>query len=164
MLGFRRYFTLENKVIKALYDLSRNIPKEWKSIDLRVVRRGDDQSPAGATSSALYGAAFQVQGSNIRAANNHVIQSFGAMITKSIQRRVWDLQPVGVHDWRVCPMQVHDEVMCVTKPDTVDELAEVIRTELLGWREKVPLLYMEWHKDMSSWAEKSDENSPAERM
>ncbi len=31
-LGFRRYFTLENKICKALFDLARNIPKHWKTV------------------------------------------------------------------------------------------------------------------------------------
>lgn len=164
MLGFKRFFTLENRVIKSLYELSRNTPKEWRSMDCRVVRRDRVQEAHGAVSSALYGAAFQVQAANIRAANNHVIQSFGAMITKRIQRQAWELQPSGVNDWVVCPMQVHDEIMCVTRPDKVDPLADIIREELKKVRKMVPLLYMEWHRDMPSWAEKSDEDNPKEVM
>ena len=31
-LGFRRYFTLENKICKALFDLARNVPQHWRDV------------------------------------------------------------------------------------------------------------------------------------
>ena len=30
-LGFRRYFSLENKICHALFDLARNVPKHWRA-------------------------------------------------------------------------------------------------------------------------------------
>jgi hypothetical protein len=153
-LGFRRYFTLENRIAKALYDLARNVPAAWRSLSFTVVRRDRDQTPAGAVSSALYGAAFQIQASTIRAANNHLIQSPGAMITKALQRRIWDLQPHGVHDWYVAPMNVHDEVLSVTHPDYVEEVTKVTVEVVESFRDRVPLIGMDWVRDMENWAGK----------
>jgi DNA polymerase I-like protein with 3'-5' exonuclease and polymerase domains len=154
-LGFRRYFTLENRIAKALYDLARNVPAAWRSLSFTVVRRDRDQTPAGAVSSALYGAAFQIQASTIRAANNHLIQSPGAMITKALQRRIWDLQPHGVHDWYVAPMNVHDEVLSVTHPDYVEEVTKVTVEVVESFRDRVPLIGMDSRvRDMENWAGK----------
>jgi hypothetical protein len=153
-LGFRRYFTLENKIAKALYDLAHNTPVAWRKLDWKVVRRDREQTPAGAISSALYGAAFQIQASIIRAANNHLIQSPGAMITKQLQRNIWDLQPHGVNSWRVAPINVHDEVLSVTAPDAVDEITEVTVKTVESFRDQVPLIGMDWVKSMENWAGK----------
>jgi hypothetical protein len=153
-LGFRRYFTMENKIAKALYDLAHNTPKAWRGLPWKVVRRDREQTPAGAISSALYGAAFQIQASTIRAANNHLIQSPGAMITKELQRRIWDIQPHGVQDWRVAPMNVHDEVLSVTHPDYVEDVTEVTVEVVESYRERVPLIGMSWVRSMENWAGK----------
>ena len=153
-LGFRRYFTIENKIAKALYDLAHNVPVPWRQLDFEVVRRDKKQTPAGAASSALYGAAFQVQAANIRAANNHLIQSLGAVITKRLQRRIWDHQPHGVNEWHVAPMNVHDEVMCVTLPRLVEELTATVIEVVESYRGQVPLIAMKWIKDLSDWAGK----------
>jgi len=154
-LGFRRYFTLENKIAKALYDLAHNTPKAWRRLEGTVVRRDREQSAAGAVSSALYGAAFQIQASTIRAANNHLIQSPGAVITKHLQRRIWDLQPHGVNDWKVAPMNVHDEVLSVTDPEFVEAVAEVVVEVVESYREMVPLIGMSWQTSIDNWAGKS---------
>ncbi len=110
-LGFKRYFTLENMICKALFNLARNTPQEWKDYTVKVVRRDREQTAAGAVASALYGAAFQMQAKNMRAANNHLIQSPGAEITKEVQRKIWDIQPQGAHPVVVAPMNIHDEIM-----------------------------------------------------
>lgn len=153
-LGFRRYFTLENRIAKALYDLARDVPKAWRKLDFEVVRRDRTQTPAGAVSSALYGAAFQIQASTIRAANNHLIQSPGAMITKQLQRNIWDLQPYGVNDWVVALMNVHDEVLSVTSPDAVDAVTDVVVKTVESFRPQVPLIGMDWVKSMENWGGK----------
>lgn len=153
-LGFRRYFTLENRIAKALYDLATNVPKPWRRLDFEVVRRDRTQTPAGAVSSALYGAAFQIQASTIRAANNHLIQSPGAMITKQLQRKIWDLQPAGVHEWLVAPMNVHDEVLSVTAKWMIDAVTAVVVEVVESFRDKVPLIGMDWVKSMLDWAGK----------
>jgi DNA polymerase I-like protein with 3'-5' exonuclease and polymerase domains len=153
-LGFRRYFTLENKIAKAIYDLARNVPRQWRKLDWKVVRRDREQTPAGAISSALYGAAFQIQAAIIRAANNHLIQSPGAVITKHLQRRIWDVQPSGVNPWRVAPINVHDEVLSVTDPTYVDEVTDIVVEVVESYRDKVPLIGMKWIKSMANWAGK----------
>lgn len=154
-LGFRRYFTLENKIAKVLYDLACDVPKAWHRISLEVVRRDRKQTMAGAVSSALYGAAFQLQASNIRAGNNHLIQSPGAMITKHVQRAIWDIQPHGVNEWHVAPMNIHDEVLSVTRPDLIDLVAQTVVAVVESYRDRVPLIGMKWILDMDNWAGKS---------
>jgi hypothetical protein len=109
-LAFNRYFTLENRICKALFLLASDPPKSWLEIKLKVVRRDRMQTASGAVRSALYAAAFALQASNMRAAANHEIQSFGALITKRVQRKIWDLQPPGVLEWLVQPLNVHDEI------------------------------------------------------
>ena len=94
-LGFRRYFTLENTICQALFNLARNVPAEWRACKVKLVRRDRVQTASGAVSSALDGAAFQMQAANMRAAANHEIQSPGADGMKAVQRRLWDLQPAG---------------------------------------------------------------------
>jgi len=153
-LGFRRYFTLENMIAKQLFDLAHDVPKAWRRLDYKVVRRDREQTPAGAMSSALYAAAFQIQASNIRAANNHLIQSPGAMITKDLQRAIWDLQPCGVGEWIVAPLNIHDEVLSVTKPEYIDRVAEIVIEVVESYRDRVPLIGMKWVKNMSNWAGK----------
>ena len=154
MLGFRRYFTLENRISHALFDLARNTPKHWKDCKVKVVRRDRVQTAGGAVSSALYGAAFSMQAANMRAAANHEIQSPGAEITKHVQRTIWDLQPVGVNDWQVAPMNIHDEIMCVTRLDMVSSVTQVVRDSVEHFRPYVPLIGMDWNEEMANWAEK----------
>ena len=154
-LGFRRYFTLENTIAKALFDLARKPPAEWRKTEIKVMRRpGRIQTAGGAVSSALYGAAFGIQAANMRAAANHEIQSPGAQITKAIQRRIWDLQPSGVHDLVVAPANVHDEVLAVSHPDYVAPIAEAVKVAIRSFHKYVPLLSMVWANHASSWADK----------
>ena len=153
MFGFRRYFDLENQICKALFDLAQAPPKEWKDIKIKVRRRDDRvQTAAGAVMSALYAAAFQIQASNMRAAANHEIQSPGAEVTKYTQNEIWKIQPHGVNDWLVVPMNVHDEVMCPNKcPELVEEK---VLAAVENFRDKIPLIKIEWHQRMQNWAEK----------
>lgn len=154
LLGFRRYFTLENKICKALFDLGENPPEEWKKFKVRIVRRQDKgaQLVEGATRSALFGAAFAIQAAAMRAAANHVIQSSGATITKRVQRRVWDVQPHGVQAWRVMPLNVHDEILTPTRPQYVDEVKQIVHDTVETFRERVPLIKMEWETGLESWS------------
>ncbi len=156
LLGFKRYFTLENKICKALFDLAQKPPKRWKDVRIKVVRRAHKglQTASGACQSALFAAAFNIQGQNMRAGANHEIQSSGAGITKAVQRRIWNLQPHGAHPWIVRPMNVHDEIHVVTRPEYVDQIAEVVDTTVESYRKQVPLIEMEWNKKERSWADK----------
>jgi len=153
-LGFHRYFTLENKICRALFDLARSVPSEWRKIKVKVVRRDRLQTASGAVASALYGAAFAIQGCNIRAAANHEIQSRGAVITKYVQRKVWDLQPAGVHEFVVAPCNIHDEIVTPVKPEYVDRVTEVIRESVENFRPSVALIGIDWCPRAESWAEK----------
>lgn len=155
-LGFRRYFTLENLICKTLFMLANKPPKNWKDLGskVKVCRRDRVQTAGGAVQSALYGAAFAMQAANMRAAANHEIQSPGAQITKALQRRIWDLQPHGVHEFAVAPLNIHDELMVPTHPALVDAVSTVVHDVVESYRPKVPLIGMTWNEGMANWAEK----------
>jgi hypothetical protein len=153
-LGFRRYFTLENRVCEALFTLANKPPSAWRKCAIKVTRRDRVQTAGGALQSALFGAAFQIQAADMRAANNHLIQSPGAQITKAVQRKVWDLQPAGVGPLFIAPMNVHDEILCATHPTYVDSVAKVVQDAVEYFRPQVPLIGMKWCMDMNNWAEK----------
>jgi len=154
IFGFRRYFTLENQICSALYTLANKPPKHWKQFKGTVVRREREQKVSGATMSALFAAAFALQSSNMRAAGNHVIQSSGAEITKRVQKNIWDIQPSGASAWKVQPMNIHDEVMCPTHPDSIDKINKVVRDTVESFRPQVPLIGIDWGDDLNSWADK----------
>ena len=154
LFGFRRYFTLENRVCKTLFNLAEKPPQHWNSIRLKVIRRDREQSVSGAVRSALFACAFAIQAANMRAAANHVIQSSGAEVTKGLQRCIWDVQPPGIHSWRVQPMNIHDEVMAPTKPQYVDDVKTRVVNFVESVRPKVPLIKMEWRTGLKSWADK----------
>ena len=63
-----------------------------------------------------------MQAANMRAAANHEIQSPGAEITKAVQRRLWDLQPAGIHPLKLAPLNIHDELMVVANPSIVHDI------------------------------------------
>lgn len=154
MFGFRRYFTLENSICEALFTLANKPPISWKNIKIKVQRRDRLQLASGAAQSALFAAAFALQASNMRAAANHVIQSAGAQITKKVQRRIWDVQPAGIHDWLVQPMNIHDEIMAPCKPEVAELVKKVVDETVESFRPKVPLIKMDWVIGLKSWAEK----------
>lgn len=156
MFGFRRYFTLENQICKALFTLANNPPKEWLKLKLRVQRRADRiQTMGGATQSALYAAAFAQQAANMRAANNHLIQSSGAEITKAVQRKIWDIQPSGINNWIVQPMNIHDEIMCPVAYGYEEKVKKIVNDTVESFRPKVPLIKMDWKIGLKSWGDKN---------
>jgi hypothetical protein len=154
MFGFRRYFTLENKICKALFELAQDVPDDWKKHNLKVKRRDREQTEVGAVQSALYAAAFAVQGATARAAGNHIIQSTGAQITKELQGEIWSLQPIGINHWVVLPMNVHDEVLTPSIPQVEDDLENIVINFIKKYKKYIPLLDMEWGRRISSWAGK----------
>lgn len=154
MLGFRRYFTLENRVCKALFEIADNPPKEWLKIKIKVMRRDREQTATGALRSALFGAAFGIQAGNMRAAANHVIQGTGAGLTKKLQRRIWDLQPSGLNEWYVQPMNIHDEIITPTKPSVVHDVLKIKDSFVVEFRSMVPLMAIDWTEKMDTWADK----------
>jgi hypothetical protein len=156
-LGFRRYFTLENRILRALFILAQKPPKEWRDEKMPVMRdtkRGRVQTACGAVASALYGAAFGLTSANVRAAGNHEIQSPGGQICKRVQRRIWDLQPSGCWDWRVAPLNIHDEIQNVTHPDYVEAVVATVRETVESYRPQVPLIAVKWFRRLASWAGK----------
>lgn len=153
LTGFKRYFTLENKICRALFDLANQPPKAWRRVRTKVRRRDRDQFVGGAVQSALFGAAFSIQSANMRAAANHVIQSSGATITKRVQRNIWDLQPSGVHEWLVQPLNIHDEIGCPTHPDMVETVEKVVIDTVESYREQVPLINIGWCNGAETWAD-----------
>lgn len=154
MLGFRRYFTLENKICRALFALAENPPDTWRKMKIKVVRRDREQTVSGAVQSALFGAAFGIQSACMRAACNHRIQSTGAQITKHLQRRIWNLQPYGISEWVVQVYNGHDEIMATHHPDLAEMIAQTVKATITGFQTKIPLLKMEWKSNLSTWAEK----------
>jgi len=154
MFGFRRYFTLENQICKALYNLAQKPPKEWRNIRGKILRRERAQTINGATMSGLFGAAFSIQSQNMRAASNHEIQSAGATITKEVQEAIWEHQPIGVHDFKVMPLNIHDELMVAVSPDLVTQVEKTVMNKVEEYKCKVPLLGLKWKVGIDSWGEK----------
>lgn len=156
IFGFRRYFTLENKICKALFLLAENPPKPWIELKMKVTRRDRVQTVGGATRSALFASAFAIQAQNMRSAANHVIQSSGAQLTKKLQAQIWTLQPVGVQKWYVMPFQVHDEINVPCLPEMVPLIVEMQKRFVIENRDKVPLLEMDWKEKMANWSGKHE--------
>lgn len=156
MYGLKRYFTLENSICEALFNLAEKPPKAWTNIKMRVTRRQDrgDQTVAGALRSAVFAAAFQVQAANMRAAANHVIQSSGASLTKMLQCEIWSLQPPGIHSWRVQPLNIHDEIMCPALPTLKNQLQDIVDSFVTKHKVRVPLLGIDWSSNLKTWADK----------
>lgn len=154
LTGFRRYFTLENSICKALFDLANSPPEDWTRLKIKVVRRDREQKVGGAVRSAVFAAAFNVQSQNMRAAANHEIQSTGATGTKKLQCRIWKLQPIGVNPWVVLPFQCHDEIMAPIKAEKSEEMKQIVRDYVLEHRALIPLLKIDWQQGMKDWSQK----------
>lgn len=152
--GFRRYFTLENSICKELFELANDPPEEWTKLKVNCVRRDRTQKVGGAVRSAIFAAAFGIQGLNMRAAQNHRIQSTGAKLTKQLQCKLWELQPNGVHKWRIQIMNIHDEIMAPMLPELKPQAKKIVDDFISEKRSLVPLLKMDFSTEMNSWADK----------
>lgn len=152
--GFRRYFTLENQILRALYDVTKTPPKHWNKLEVRVTRKLKVQKVGNAAISAVFGAIFSMSASNCRAAANHKIQSTGAVLTKQLQRRVWEFQPQGIHPFVVRPMQVHDELMCPCDPKVSKAVQDAVNAFVQSGTSLCPLLKMKWVIGMKDWSGK----------
>ena len=180
--GYRRTFQIEWAVIRALYSLAIEPPKEWTSIPGSCRRTNRVQSIVGATQSALYASIFALQEHVFRAAANHEIQSPGAQITKHLQRKIWDLQPSGIEGWKVRPFNSHDEVQVPCRLTTPAQIAakkldafplqgnhpicvapsvehttvkQVVEQFLTGLQQVIPLLQITWQTNLNNWGEKA---------
>ena len=157
LYGFKRFFDIEISLIDQLYKIANRVGRElYNKNHYQVVRKEHKgfQSPSGAACSALYGTAFGIQNSMQRQAGNHKIQSTGAGATKQLQCDIWEMQPTGVCEWVVRPMQIHDEIMCVTTPVYVQPLAALVSNTIKDISNVIPLVGMKWETNMGSWAEK----------
>lgn len=154
LVGFKRYFTLENQICKTLFELAEDPPDEWQALDIKVVRRDRVQTGCGAVRSALFAAAFAIQASNMRAAANHVIQSTGGSLNKMLQTRIWEIQPKGIHRWHVAPYNGHDEIQCPTLPQNVSKVRSTVLNFVSEYKKLVPLLSITWKDKLNSWADK----------
>lgn len=144
-MGHKRYYTLEWKICRILYDLAKTMPFERKD-ELTCIRKNNKvQTVSNALRSALYQTIIQIQKKASRAAINHEIQSPGADITKAVQYSVADLQPKGIHDWVVQTMNVHDELIAVVHNKVFMPVVEnTVYEKINRLKEKVPLLAMKW--------------------
>ena len=154
LFGFKRYYTLENKICRALFDLAEAPPKEWCNLKVKVRRRDREQTAAGATRSAIFAAAFAIQAMNMRSAANHVIQSSGATLTKELQAEIWSLQPQGIHEWVVMTLNIHDEVNAPCKPELLPDILQIQAAFVEKHKNKIPLLKMSWQETMKDWSGK----------
>jgi len=154
LTGFRRYFTLENMICRLLFELAEKPPKEWTEKRELVVRREREQTVSGAVRSALFASAFALQESNKRAATNHRVQSTGAIITKALQVKLWELQPIGIHDFNIMIFNIHDELMATIKPKYIKEASRLVREFVIENKKLIPLLEIDWKENMNNWGEK----------
>lgn len=154
ILHHRRYFTLENQVCKTLFELANKPPKEWQQLKIKTVRRDREQTVSGAVQSALFAAAFAVQSANTRAAINHQIQAAGGKITKYTQRKVWDIQPPGIHPFRVLPMNVHDELETPCLKEYASLVESTVKEAVEHFRPQVPLIAIDWKTNIPNWGSK----------
>jgi len=152
-LGFKRYFNLEFKIIKELFELAQKPTQKMKQVRIKVKRRDRLQTGSGALQSALYGAAFNLQSAIIRAALNHEIQSPGGEMTKILQSRVWNIQPQGVNNWHIMPFNLHDEIITAVIPEKQNILKQTVEDFIEEYKKHVPLLKMEWKQNRKSWGE-----------
>lgn len=156
--GYRRSFETEFEImegiIQAMEEIKDHLIKVQKQERWPKLVRKDKKGPqtvAGAVSSALYGAAFSVEGKILRAAMNHLIQSAGRTITLRVQHRIWTLQPVGANPFRLKLLSVHDEIGATSTPEDAELIEELVADEVDQLTETVPLLSLEWVKDVGSW-------------
>lgn len=155
-LGFRRYFTMEYRVIRALFEMANKPSDVMKALgkEIKVMRRDRFQTGSGAVNSALYGAAFNLQSAVMRTAANHRIQSPGGQINKYVQARVWDIQPRGIHDLIIAPLNFHDELMCPVMKGYEGRVEEVVNSAVEHFKSRVPLIKLEWKSCLKSWKDK----------
>lgn len=153
IFGFRRSFEVELSLIETISQAMPEIRERLKGVPGRVFRKEKkgEQTLAGAVLSALYGAAFSIQGKVLRAGLNHIIQSAGRTITLRTQASAWRAQPVGVEPFKLKLMSVHDEIVVASSPETADEVAELVEAEVNELCKTVPLLSIGWGKNLGSW-------------
>lgn len=154
LLDFRRYYTMENRICKVLFDLAEHPLKDWTNLKITVRRRDRDQTVSGAVRSALFGSAFGIQSANVRSATNHEIQATGAQICKHVQRKINDLQPRGISPWVIRSANIHDEVLVVTRPEKRKEIGVLVKEEVAKFKYLIPRIAIDWSDKLETWADK----------
>jgi DNA polymerase I-like protein with 3'-5' exonuclease and polymerase domains len=157
LFGFRRNFELEFSIVRAIYSMASKPSDELSELGKSsgmVVRRERSQTALGATISSLYAVAFGICAGIIRAGINHEIQSPGGDITKELQGEIWTVQPSGISDWLVMPLNIHDELECPTHPDSILQVTHIVNEYIKRRKQIIPLMGMEWKTHMKSWSEK----------
>ena len=152
IFGFERSFEIENEVIRQLVEVMPELHDEFGREKGQYERKENKvQTATGCIYSAMFGAVMSLQGSIIRAALNHLIQSSGRTITLGLQHRIWQLQPVGINPWRVCLMSVHDEVAVATNPEDASAVLSEVQDKLRDQCKTVPLLVLDWATNLNHW-------------
>jgi len=166
VFGFRRSFQAEFAVMNILFqgmkqwnEMSKdgtNAPAymEFLELDRKIVRKENKgtQTVKSAVSSALYGSVFSLQGKILRAALNHLIQSAGRTCTLRVQKRVWDeVQPVGIHEFLIKLLSVHDELATVSEAGYAPIIEKAVADEMAALCRTVPLLSLDWATNVGSW-------------
>lgn len=152
LFGFKRDFIIYNLFSKFLFELATNLPIKDNT---KVERRKRQQTVSGATKTALYGTAFNLQSKNMSAACNHEIQATGASITKLLQFSLYkEHQPIGVHPFNVVLVNVHDEVIAAVRNSIVEDVNKTVNTTIHNLQSVVPLLKLQWKTNLNSWADK----------
>ena len=166
MFGFKRDFSIEFELLKIMFDFAQEIPNSWKMIPGKSIRYGDEAKAYWRhVAAGLYsGAASSIQGSVIRAALNHIIQSTGNHLTVGLQTEVWTIQPIGIAPFKLSLMSIHDEICVVSIPEVVDEVTNVVYNCIERQRNDVPLLAMEWMSHATSWAGKTNKQGTKIQM
>lgn len=154
ILGFKRKFDVEIAVAKMLFDFDP--PKQWDDSNL-VQRVSKRQSLYWAVKSCVASALHAIYGRICRIAGNCGIQSVGAQLTKMLQRRLWDLQPTGIHEWQCRTLNIHDELVAVHQPAMTTKVYSVVQAFIEEMRSIVPLLGMDWRLSLHNWSELKDE-------
>lgn len=145
IFGHRRYFTVEWNICRLLYKLNQSADNLIKDDTMCMRVEGRRQTVAGAVKSASLGCIKKIQKKASRAAINQEIQGPGADCTKSVQKAIWDLQPCGISEWIVQPMNIHDEVPCVVHdPGYVPLVEKAVYGQVEKLKEKIPLLKLSW--------------------
>ncbi len=155
IFGFRRHFDTEYLIQRMLLQVIKEMPQSWKDLKIKLQRDNKDksraQTMAGCICSALYGACYSIQNKIIRASNNHVIQSTGREITMGLQLAIWDVQPQGIHEFRVAVMSIHDELAAVSQPQYVQVISDNVKAKVESQCETVPLIALEWGRNLKNW-------------
>lgn len=131
MTGHTRYWAFEKALAQTFWLLAN---KSWEELPAGVIVRQEakgQQTIKMAVRSALLGAALGVQKMVARQMVNNDIQAPGANLCKMLEARLWE----KFH----CPMvNVHDEIVFLAHPNTLDNKARIYEEVAAFVSEKRP--------------------------